>query len=68
MNANINFGQLVSQITSILTQIVQLGLLLLIAVGVLSLYGVRIPAVPVVDFSKLVWADGTVWLFRGGRV
>ena len=65
---NINFGQLVSQIAAIVTQIIGYGLLLLIAAAVVSRYGVRVPYIPAINVTELAYLAGAWFLYRGGRI
>lgn len=69
MNLNqINVGQLLAQIASLVQMIVGYGLLLLIAAAVLGKYGVRVPYVPTQSASDLAWICGAWWLYRGGKI
>jgi TRAP-type C4-dicarboxylate transport system permease small subunit len=65
---NINLGQLVSQITGIIQQVVSIGLLLLILAAVAARYGFRVPILPATDPTALAWLCGAVWLYRGGKL
>jgi hypothetical protein len=67
MNTNINVGQLISQIGSIITQVIGYGLLLLIAAAVVGRYGVKVPWVPAVNVTELCYLAGAWWLYRGGK-
>lgn len=68
MNVNMNFGQIVSQIAAIVTQVVGYGLLLLIFAAVLQRYGFRVPYVPATSANELAWLAGAWWLYRGGKL
>lgn len=68
MNANINLGQLVGQITSIIQQVVSIALLLLILAAVAAKFGVRVPMLPTTDPQALAWICGAWWLLRGGKL
>ena len=65
---NINIGQLVSQITGIIQQVVSIGLLLLILAAVAARYGVRVPMLPRTDPTALAWLCGAWGLLKGGRI
>lgn len=65
---NINVSQLISQIASIVTQIIGYGLLLLIAAAVVSRYGIRVPYVPAVNVTELTYLAGAWFLYRGGKI
>lgn len=65
---NINIGQLVGQITSIIQQVVSIGLLLLILAAVAARYGFRVPGLPATDPAALAWLCGAWWLLRGGKL
>ena len=62
---NINIGQLINQIAAIVRQIVSYGLLLLVAAVVLQQFGVRVPAVPAIDPTRLAYICGAWWLLGG---
>lgn len=62
---NINLGQLVSQITGIVTTIVGLALLVLVAGAVLAKFGVRASFLPSVNPTELAYLAGAWWLYRG---
>lgn len=64
----INIGQLIGQITSLIYQIVSLALLVLVLAAVAGKYGVRIPYVPAVPPLDLAWLAGAWWLYRGSRL
>ena len=63
-----NAQQVVSQITSIITQVIGVGLLLLILAAVLAKYGIRIPQLPAASPTELAWLAGAWWLYRGGKL
>lgn len=52
----------------LLTQVVSVGLLLLIACAVAGKFGIRLPMVPQVDATALAWLCGSWWLYRGGKL
>ena len=62
---NINIGQLIGQITAIVSQAVSIALLLLIAAAVLQRYGVRVPYLPATGPTELAYMAGAWWLYRG---
>lgn len=66
MNANVS--QIISQITTIVGQIISVAVLFLILGVVLQIYGVRIPQIPTIDATKLAYLCGALWLFRGGKL
>ena len=63
-----NAQQVVSQITSVLGQIINVAVIVLIFGVVLHIYGVRIPQIPAIDATKLAYLCGALWLFRGGKL
>ena len=63
-----NAQQVVSQITSVLGQIINVAVIVLIFGVVLQIYGVRIPQIPTIDATKLAYLCGALWLFRGGKL
>ena len=63
-----NAQQVVSQITSVLGQIINVAVIVLIFGVVLQIYGVRIPQIPAIDATKLAYLCGALWLFRGGKL
>lgn len=65
---NINVGQLVSQITGIIQQVVSIGLLLLILAAVAAKFGFRVPGLPTTDPQALAWLCGAWWLLRGSKL
>ena len=60
-----NAQQVISQIASIVTQIIGYGLLLLIAAAVLARYGVRVPYIQQINVTELCYLAGAWWLYRG---
>lgn len=63
-----NAQQVVSQVVSILNQIINVAVVLLIFGAVIQIYGIRIPQLPAIDVTKLAWLTGAIWLARGGRI
>jgi len=63
-----NAQQAISQITGIITQIIGVGLLILILAAVLARYGIRVPQLPAASATELAWLAGAWWLYRGGKL
>jgi len=68
VNANLNVGQIISQVTSIITTIVGIALLVLIAGTVAAKFGVRASFLPQTGEQALAWLCGAWWLYRGGKL
>ena len=65
---NLNLPPIISQIASIVTQLVGYGLLVLIAAAVIGRFGVRVPYLPSGNITELTWLAGAWWLYRGGKL
>jgi hypothetical protein len=64
MNVNLSPRDAYSWFLWLCTQIVVVGLLLIFAGNVLSLFGFRVPYVPNIDFTALAYLCGAYWLYR----
>jgi len=61
---NVNASQLIAQIAAIATQIVSYGLLILMFVMVAQQFGFRIPSVPAISPTVVVYVFGCWYLYR----
>lgn len=59
-----DFNSIVAQIVAVLWQIISVAVVLLIFGAVVQLFGIRIPQLPAIDPTKLVYLCGCVWLAR----
>ena len=59
----INANQVLSHVASLIQRIIGFGLLILLGSAVLQVFGLRIPYIPTIDATHLVYLCGAWWLY-----
>jgi len=68
MNANQAFKEVLAWVTWALTLVISLGLLVLLATAVAAAFKFTTPALPVLDWQSLAWANGSWFLYQGKKI
>ena len=68
MNPSINLSALVSQITSVIWQVIAVLFVLLLAAFFLAKFGISQRIIPTLQALELVYIAAVFWLARGGKV